>query len=366
MRITRLHARDFRGFVEVDLALHPRCTLFVGANASGKTSLLHAISLASRLRGLTEGVDVVRRGAPGAVLEAWGENDGIAFQYPTLMYERDGSVTAQNNGGHHWAPNGLTRLPDDLDSEPGARDRHDVQLVTWLRTCQGIELQRAAANGEPAYRLPELERVRKAVRSFFAGSELVYDFEANDVALRKQGELFGLKTLSSGERDVIALVCGVVMLAPTGHGGDFAGVLIVDEIEEHLHPVWQRKILPSLMMTFPALQIIATTHSPQVVGSVSAEHIRIIDDHRIRAVSRGTWRRDTNDVLETAFGDRGRPPEAAELLDRLRALVEADDVVEARVVARRLRSLVEGEDPEIFFLEQLLPPEVPTGTEGAA
>lgn len=70
-----------------------------------------------------------------------------------------------------------------------------------------------------------------------------------------------------------------------------------------------------------------------------------------------TWRRDTNRILEAAFGDPGRPKDVAEKLRALKEAVDDDRVVEARSVIRELHDLIEGQDPEVFFYEQLLPPE---------
>lgn len=55
------------------------------------------------------------------------------------------------------------------------------------------------------------------------------------------------------------------------------GIVLIDEVDLHLHPEWQQRVLPGLLSVFPAIQFIVTTHSPQVVSSVSSECIRKID-----------------------------------------------------------------------------------------
>jgi hypothetical protein len=74
-------------------------------------------------------------------------------------------------------------------------------------------------------------------------------------------------------------------------------------------------------------------------------------------LDRGTWQRDTNRSLETAFGDPGRPPEVAAKLNQLRDAVDAERYEEARRLIGELSTMIEGEDPDVFFYQQLVPPE---------
>jgi predicted ATP-binding protein involved in virulence len=62
------------------------------------------------------------------------------------------------------------------------------------------------------------------------------------------------------------------------------GIVLIDEVDLHLHPTWQQRILPQLRKVFPRLQFIVTSHSPQVLSTVAAEHIRVIDGGVVRRV----------------------------------------------------------------------------------
>lgn len=101
--------------------------------------------------------------------------------------------------------------------------------------------------------------------------------------------------LSDGIRNMIALVADVAQrLARLNVADDLdcvtvcqdvPGIVLIDEVDMHLHPEWQQVILPSLQATFPRVQFIVTTHSPQVLSTVPRECIRIIEqDHD------GGWR----------------------------------------------------------------------------
>ncbi|MFT4927489.1 MAG: putative ATP-binding protein involved in virulence [Phenylobacterium sp.] len=102
-----------------------------------------------------------------------------------------------------------------------------------------------------------------------------------DLLVDKEGEALSVLQLSQGEKTLIALVGDIarrmVMLNPsldnplTGFG-----VVLIDEIDLHLHPDWQQKVVGNLQKTFPNIQFILTTHSPQVLTTVPAQSIRII------------------------------------------------------------------------------------------
>lgn len=99
------------------------------------------------------------------------------------------------------------------------------------------------------------------------------------------------------------------------------GIVLIDEVDLHLHPTWQQRILPQLRKVFPRLQFIVTSHSPQVLSTVAAEHIRIIDGDVVRRVDYSAGLR-SDIVMDKVLGT---PPEPAldinKHLDRYMSLV---------------------------------------------
>lgn len=87
------------------------------------------------------------------------------------------------------------------------------------------------------------------------------------------------------------------------------GLVMIDEIDLHLHPAWQQCILNALQLAFPALQFIVTTHSPQVVSSVPKECIRIVDPSCSEALwlSSQTQGVESQDILADVFGTAAAP-----------------------------------------------------------
>ena len=80
------------------------------------------------------------------------------------------------------------------------------------------------------------------------------------------------------------------------------GIVLIDEIDLHLHPSWQQSVLDTLQLAFPKIQFIVTTHSPQVVSSVPKECVRIIDNGEVIPFSTPTQGVDISDILAGIFG----------------------------------------------------------------
>jgi predicted ATP-binding protein involved in virulence len=118
------------------------------------------------------------------------------------------------------------------------------------------------------------------------------------------------------------------------------GIVLIDEVDMHLHPAWQQTVVPSLREAFPAIQLIVTTHSHLVISTVPSRCIRILgSDGSVSAPSVETQGYDSPFALGVVFGVNSTPPvEIAQILTRYRALLEQGqgDSHEAQALRRRL------------------------------
>jgi predicted ATP-binding protein involved in virulence len=78
-------------------------------------------------------------------------------------------------------------------------------------------------------------------------------------------------------------------------------IVLIDEIEKHLHPSWEQKILPSLLKIFPNTQFIVTTHSPQVLTSIKPQQIRILDNGEVSYSPITTFGTTSHRILNEIF-----------------------------------------------------------------
>jgi predicted ATP-binding protein involved in virulence len=139
------------------------------------------------------------------------------------------------------------------------------------------------------------------------------------------------------------------------------GIVLIDELDLHLHPRWQRSIVGHLQKTFPNLQFIATTHSPQIIGEVEHEKIILLDDSGTPYHPQQSLGMDTNWILQFMMeaSDRNAAiairlatvgdliedeayDQAQSMLDELRKIIP-DDLQLTRLQARLDRTLILGE-----------------------
>lgn len=127
------------------------------------------------------------------------------------------------------------------------------------------------------------------------------------------------------------------------------GIVLIDEVDLHLHPAWQQKILNSLQFAFPKIQFIVTTHSPQVVSSVPAECIRIIEDGLVSGTI-GSEGADSSRILKRVFGTEAYPknnPVRIKLEEYLNLVLNKKqwDSTRALELRKELNSIFQGEEP---------------------
>ena len=136
-----------------------------------------------------------------------------------------------------------------------------------------------------------------------------------------------LSSLSAGIKAVLGVVADLAyrccQLNPhlgVGAAKLTPGVVLIDEIELHLHPAWQQQILPILQNLFCGVQFIVTTHSPQVVSSVPRECVRVIDGEVVSQIVTPTRGVDIDDILRSVFGTDPLFP-GMEMTEKLRRFI---------------------------------------------
>lgn len=165
--------------------------------------------------------------------------------------------------------------------------------------------------------------------------------------------------LSDGQRAVIGLVADIArrMCLLNPHLGqrvtdETPGVVLIDELDMHLHPHWQRLLTTGLQRAFPAVQFIVASHSPQVLGELRPENIILLrpggTDHP--QVSYGLT---SSQILAEVMGAEARTPEVEQHLSRLFEVLGRGELEAARALLTDLRQTAPG-IPELAGAEALL------------
>ncbi|HEX3240740.1 MAG TPA: AAA family ATPase [Solirubrobacterales bacterium] len=285
-------------FESLELDLHADTTVLLGNNAAGKSSILRAIALV--LAGEGDEVDraatdLLRSGQPSGFIELRLEGERyrtvLSRASKTRVRARAEQLSPVASG--LWLGIGfpalrgvqLTPLSGPALEPSPDPSADDVNLLTAnlvddrLGSLHQWVLNTAVrAEGGPRARRAS----RRVLDTFFSiaddltpGVDFKFaevDHETWRVMVATEDGLIGLDQLSRGMTAMFSWVGVLMQRLFSIYGDDFQpdearALILVDEVDLHLHPEWQRLVLPVLRRHFPHLQLIVSTHSPLVVGS---------------------------------------------------------------------------------------------------
>jgi AAA domain, putative AbiEii toxin, Type IV TA system/AAA domain len=411
MIVTNLGLANVRGIEAAEFSFQPGLNLIVGANGAGKTTVLDALAIC--LEAVTRRVNGVR-GTSGrrksfspddinVLADALYVRMRLTIDDKQYAYEHNhpresvGTRPAESStlreqtydtrpssgftgstppAAHGTSPRPFgilfsTRraVPDDrapsraasaggqraaLADAFGYRELRLPEFAAWLRT-------RETLAGEAPTSAQAIDALERAVERFLPGySNLRVTNEAKPrMLIEKQRAVLPVAKLSDGERGMLALVFDLTRRLAQANPGledpaaDGTGVVLIDEIDLHLHPKWQRTVVKNLPATFPGLQFIATTHSPQVIGEVLPDRIQVMGEGPVFSPTH-SYGVDSNRVLEEIMNAPPRTADIQGLLKKLSDHVTDDDYAAAWSVADELRSKLGDNDSEVLRVRTLL------------
>jgi predicted ATP-binding protein involved in virulence len=377
MRLSSLRVGNFRCFENCSLNFHPQLNVFVGGNGSGKTAFLFACrnAVGSILNGFpvkwTEQAALSEydlRYNFDVSTNKFNRQSELSISFtinePQLFGKRilRKRELGQKGKGSFKVTGDVVNWTKALSKNIANGDSIDLPVLLFLGTerfkIERKEYERTtlddrfegyfnAMNGKSATHkfekwffnrdigdfqnkqqqlgrnFTDIELLRNAVSEFYPHADRIYyNFDVEQLVLvLKSGEHKPLRDLSDGERFML-LTCITIAyycIQLNLHLGENClkeskGVVIIDEIDLHLHPKWQREIVPLLLKTFPQIQFIITTHSPQVVGSVKKENLFYLKNNEIISNNSFVEGRDSNSLLNEIFGEKERTKEFDERL----------------------------------------------------
>ena len=397
MTISRIRFHNYSCFADKQFDFTPQFNLIVGNNGKGKTTILNgmAIGVGSLFLGFpkpahprnivgeevhrkfyTHGQTVTAEPQFPCVVECSGLFAGDQGTWARELTSIDGRTTRQAANwlrdfataehkrvqageanilpvvsyygtGRLWVQLSQTKVrtlsPESrfegyLDClNPASNEK---RLVEWFKTNELAAIQQNT-------RLDVLEACRRAICDCVPDSKHVYfDVGLDQLVLELNNQRVPFAYLSDGYRNMLAMTADIAVRCATLNPhlrADAArqtpGVVLIDELDLHLHPKWQRRVAGDLMRAFPMIQFVATTHSPFVIQSLSAaEGVQLInlDD----ADKLDIYDKSVEDIAEWVQGVE-LPQRSRRYLDMMReaqkyfALLEDDSVATEEKQARR-------------------------------
>jgi predicted ATP-binding protein involved in virulence len=431
MKVEQIRLTNYRGHEDLTIDFEPGFNVLVGANGTGKTSVLN--SLCDALSALL--VDVRIKTTPYqalsesdiASLKVEAVNGRFRFepQYPVSVFARgtvfgitcnwvvsksnqtsdasysegtpgkifSGTLQHQNSGtvpgSAHTFPliayYRATRQwnqpqPTELNAATTRNARTDGYSRWWDASLDSAALQgwviakcleRFQISSESGIAFDNIENdelamVNRALREAVEGVKgLKYDLKQKSLLVEWQvttdepRDSTSFHNLSHGQRAVIGLIADIArricLLNPQldlQATTTTNGVVLIDELDMHLHPRWQRIITTGLKRAFPAIQFIVASHSPQVLGELQPDEIILLRPHQTMhpQVSYGL---DSSQILEEIMGADARTASVDHRLSTVFEALERNEIERARHEIDLLKTEAPG-IPELAGAEALL------------
>ena len=242
------------------------------------------------------------------------------------------------------------------DALSNRRGVHLAEFEDWMRVQEALSSERPATKDvlgafDTAVTrfLPDYRNLRLGGESA-RGSFLLIDCGTGTLPVRQ---------LSDGERGVLAMVLDLTRRLAQANpemndpATEAEAVVLIDEIELHLHPGWQRRIVRNLTETFPKCQFIATTHSPQVIGEMEHDRIHIMADGEVYSPTH-SFGVDSSRVLEEIMDTDPRTKDVKNLLSEISQTVGDGQYDNARALLADLANHLGEDDPEVTRIRTLL------------
>jgi predicted ATP-binding protein involved in virulence len=342
MLITHIDFKNFKPFKEVSFELNPHFNIIIGKNMSGKTSVLDGLSVAmgSFFLGMSGGavkyilkedihlttyqysleeqtpVCVAAKGVVDGNMIEWDRelhsiNNGkttrlgaskiknIAKKLDTLRQKGKNvklPILAYYPTTRNWKKineNWKNADVQDTDSrkegyKSWSNPEYNIQMVLeWFRDMQLAAIQpngKEAQNGDSV----ELKVLRICITTCIENAkDVFYDWKRKELMLEWQDDRkIPVSRLSHGVKNMMAIIADIayrcMRLNPhleLNAAKETEGIVLIDELDAHLHPSWQLKIVDNLKKTFPKIQFVITTHSPLIIGSADANELIMLPEN---------------------------------------------------------------------------------------
>ena len=415
MRLEELKLINYQIFSQDCLKFDGKSTIIFGINGTGKSTILSAIIYLNRVwinrlnpsqgKAFTTFTDdMITIGESLLAIEGIFEIDGIyyslqRFHERSKKNQRKSAISyhsgyyAEYTGNFEqlFLQDEATNMPifvyygtnrSVLDIPDRIRTKHDFDKLSaleramenkldfrtffeWYRDREANEVIEARESDTLTYHDPLLKCVRSAIEAMMGNvSNLRIKRNPVRMVVDKSGKEIRVDLLSDGEKCTLAMFGDLARRLALANPSlknplEGSGIVLIDEIELHMHPSWQRKVLGVLRDTFPNIQFIITTHSPQILGEADDRYnIFVLSEKEdggcgIKSIKRMDGY-DSNMILEKYMNTDSKNVAVKAMISDINRLIAHKKYSEAETLLERLEEISGTMDEECILARGFL------------
>lgn len=275
---------------------------------------------------------------------------------PIISYYGTGRLWAQKRAKKNENLRKFNRINgyvDCLESES-----NEKLMLNWF---QKMTLQEVIDTGNP---IPEFVAVKSAISKCYnningcSDSRVVFNLDTHEIDVIYTNEngvkmRMPMSDLSDGYKNTISMIADIAyrmaLLNPQLLDDVLTtpGVVMIDEVDLHLHPVWQQRIIGDLLDIFPNVQFVVSTHAPTVINSIDKENLVILKDNQALIAPQQVYGRDTNSIMREIMNTSERPLVVKEQFSEFYSALDDNELKKAKDILDNLIAEIGQNDPEI-------------------
>lgn len=418
MRIKSIKLINYRGAVSLNIDFHRQLNVFIGVNGAGKSTILDSLAimlswLVNRLKNTNaSGQQIseteINNGQGTAIIEITGVTEDSQEITWKIVKTRTGYIHAGERSNFSQLNEYTQQIQRQITEHQGQinlplfvyysvnravldiplkiKTKHQFESLSayenaltsgsdfrtffeWFREREDLENE----NRKYQYDLikpegfcfpdPQLEAVRETIERFLPDfTNLSVRRNPLRMEVTKKNKIVTVNQLSDGEKCLIAMLGDLARrMAIANPQNPYpltgTGVIIIDEIDLHLHPQWQRFVVPKLLEVFPNCQFFISTHSPNIITHVQPESLHFMEQtemgikfHPVQE----SYGKNVDRILEDLMGlETTRPKEIAEALKDIYEQISQNQLEAAKNNINDLRAKIQN-DPELIKAEVII------------
>ncbi len=391
MYISNVDIKNFRCFKDKELTFENGVNLIIGNNGAGKTSVLAAVSnvlecavyimggglsirienedvntdiiqnsestydvdfnfpvsITGRISGVNEpGFDVSIVQKEGVIASVSCNKDkqivlGISNgMYPLISYQRfdrEWKTPTSYKGGQVTIQTGLIKRTDGYKQCLSGQGIED-EIQQWCLKMSMMEFEKKGEIKEFRTFQEIIDKFMQIMEGENRNFKVRYSMKFSGLVYEDEQITAPLYELSTGYKALLSMIMELayrsVILNPdiSSDMNGLTGTVLIDEIDAHLHPKWQWKVLDALRSIFPDVQFIVATHSPIVISSANSARIIAIDKDGTLDYMDSAYGFSIGDVLALRQGSTDMPEASRQVLSKLETALDANDLQSAKAI----------------------------------